>query len=78
MHDHQHGNNSIVHPHLQNCSKNNFTVSILSKEKDCVNAKLSEGIFIKKEKPKLKFVEEEDSLSHLQEELQEALKNPIP
>ena len=58
MQDHQRGNNSLLHPHFQTCNNSQFTASILTTQKDCVDAKLSEGILIKKVKPKLNRREE--------------------
>ena len=56
--EHQTRRSSDVHSYFSTCSNNEFSVKILSKLRDCVDAKISESIFIKSKKPALNNREE--------------------
>jgi len=53
VNEHQIGRNSKPHTHFNTCSSGNFTVKILSQQKDPVNTMLSESIYIKNMNPQL-------------------------
>ena len=53
---------SKISPHLIECGNNNFSATILSKQKDCVDAKLSESIYIHETQPALNSRNEAENL----------------
>jgi len=62
IHEHTLGQQSKAYPHFSTCSGNRFRVGVLSKQKDCVNAKISESLFIREKSPALNNREEMLSL----------------
>jgi len=58
IYEHSVGRQSNAHPHFQQCSNGQFSVEVLDRQKDCINAKLSEAIFIKSKNPMLNDREE--------------------